>query len=298
MKINDEKTFVRIIDICGPVDATCFEKNVSSMRNAGIVVDYELCDFSSAARLTSKGIRSRLRQLNYGISANKYHYLLIARGGYGSSDLLDLIEWSELEKLKPRPLIGFSDASALQSAFYTRLGWPSLHASMPGSHLWGCESDSDLVIDFLGKRSKWSGKIDIESLNKPDNHNLSGKLFGGCLSVLSNLIGTPYFPRDLHGHIIFLEDTGETSRRLLRYFRQWMQSGYIQQAEAVILGRFSNIESESEDEKWFQKELASRLPCPLFKSGDFGHVQPNIPICTGAIATIREKALHWTLEDL
>ena len=297
MKKNDELISVRIIDVCGLPDQNHLFENISLMRDAGLDVRVSACSLDSTDRLTNKGIETRLKQINTGLFTENYSYLMVARGGYGSSDLLSLLDWVKLEKIDPRPIIGYSDATALQSSFYSRLGWPALHAPMPGSSLWGSGSDVSTLLDLICSKTKWEGAINVKSLKEKYNREISGTLFGGCLSVLSNLIGTSYFPSNFKNHIIFLEDTSETSRKLLRYFRQWIQIGIFEEAEAVILGRFNNIPSESESEDWFKREISKRLPCPVYSSSDFGHVDPNMPICIGAIATIRENSLHWILNN-
>ena len=114
--------------------------------------------------------------------------------------------------------------------------------------------------------------------------------------MLSSLVGTPNLPSDLSGHILFFEDTGESAPRLLRYWRQWLDSGLLKGVSAVVFGRFTEMGSMTEADSWAVTELAARTPCPVFSSRDFGHVTPNLPLAIGAQAEIRHDRLLWNLD--
>ena len=75
----------------------------------------------------------RARALEQGLQETASKVILCARGGYGASELLPLMDWHSLKNVNPKLLVGFSDVSALHSAIYTKLGWPGLHAPMPGN---------------------------------------------------------------------------------------------------------------------------------------------------------------------
>ena len=207
------------------------------------------------------------------------------------------LDWQTLAQNPAKVLIGFSDVSALQSAMFTRLGWPSLHAPMPGSPLWKRGTDVVELMDLLRSDLPWRGEFEVTSVRETTDIECQGVLFGGCLSVLSNLVGTPNLPSDLSGHILFFEDTGESAPRLLRYWRQWLDSGLLKGVTAVVFGRFTNMGSTLEAEAWVLDELAIRTPCPVFSSREFGHVTPNRPIALGAKAKVKDNRLCWRLDS-
>ena len=288
---------IRILALepCGPPDADILGASLKSLRLTGIHVDYQPYDRNAGERLGERGVAERLAQLNAGLGTPRYDYLLSVRGGYGASDLLSLIDWSALAGMSPRPLIGFSDVSALQSAFYTRLQWPGLHAPMPGSPLWTNGPDVDQLTGYLQKGLPWRGAISVIPLTAGAQEACTGLLFGGCLSVLTNLIGTAYLPASFAGHILFFEDTGESASRVLRCWRQWLDGGLLEGVAAVVLGRFSKIGADR-NEDWLRDEMAERTPCPVFASPDFGHVSPNMPLCLGSRAQIKAGSLTWMLK--
>jgi len=162
--------------------------------------------------------------------------------------------------------------------------------------LWQGGEDVGALLDLLRSDRPWTGSINLAPVSKTPELKCQGRLFGGCLSVLSNLVGTPDLPSDLSGHILFFEDTGESAPRLLRYWRQWLDSGLLKGVSAVVFGRFTEMGSMTEADSWAVTELAARTPCPVFSSRDFGHVTPNLPLAIGAQAEIRHDQLLWNLD--
>ena len=72
---------------------------------------------------------------------------------------------------------------------------------------------------FLGNKINFANQSDADDKNRlmqVKNRirtitpgTARGKLIGGNLSVLSAIVGSPYIP-DFKGHILFVEDVGET----------------------------------------------------------------------------------------
>ena len=290
-----DNNLIHVLEPSGPPESDVLDRNLRAIRQQGFEVDYTPCSADAKTRLEIQGIEIRLGALQSALDSNS-RYLLSARGGYGASELLSRLDWDALTKEVPRVLIGFSDVSALQSALYARLKWPSLHAPMPGSSLWQGGEDVRALLDLLRSDRPWTGSIDVAPVSRTPELKCQGRLFGGCLSVLSNLVGTPNLPSDLSGHILFFEDTGESAPRLLRYWRQWLDSGLLKGVSAVVFGRFTEMGSMTEADSWAVTELAARTPCPVFSSRDFGHVTPNLPLAIGAQAEIRHDQLLWNLD--
>lgn len=291
-----EKHSIQVFEPSGPPEDDVLDRNLQALRTAGFEVEYTPWQADARVRLEVEGVRARLGQIQSVLNGN-YPYLLSARGGYGASDIVGRLDWQTLAQSPAKVLIGFSDVSALQSAIFTRLGWPSLHAPMPGSSLWQGGGDIDELARLLSSDLPWEGQLKVEPVGETADIECHGVLFGGCLSVISNLVGTPNLPSDLSDHILFFEDTGESAPRLLRYWRQWLDSGLLAGVNAVVFGRFTDMGSAADAETWVLGELAVRTPCPVFSSQDFGHVAPNLPIAIGAKAQIKDKILSWRLAN-
>lgn len=243
----------------------------------------------------SASLTDRLQELLEALENPDATAIICGRGGYGVSDLLPHIPWHTLKGREPKLIIGFSDISALHSGFFTQLGWPGLHAPMPSTNYWSEHPDLDLPFIYQALTEPEAVfHLKLEDINFGSNHSQShqGWLYGGCLSVLTNLIGTPYFPRQLAGSILFWEDIDEPVGRIFRHVNQWLQSGSLKNVQAIVLGQFTlnqqrfNLESIAE-------EISQRTDLPVFTSLDFGHCSPNIPLMVGAQAEITNNQLIW-----
>jgi muramoyltetrapeptide carboxypeptidase len=238
---------------------------------------------------------SRLEQLLAAIDDPTTEAILCGRGGYGASDLLPLIPWSELLPKSPKWIIGFSDISALHAAFWTHLRWPGLHAPMPATSYWGAHPEQDVALMLTAlTEADTTIRLPVEPLpGRDDQPPISGWLFGGCLSVLSNLIGTPYFPQHMHRAIVFWEDVDEPAGRVLRNVNQWLQSGMLKGVTAIVLGRFTRTTGTDLDWQALGNEISLRCQTPVFHSAQFGHCSPNLPLLIGAEARIANRQLLW-----
>jgi muramoyltetrapeptide carboxypeptidase len=141
------------------------------------------------------------------------------------------------------------------------------------------------------------GEITLEPVPKgAPSGKILGTLFGGCYSVLTNLIGTPYLPKSLRGHILFFEDLDEHPARLMRHWNQWLQSGLLEGVQAVVIGNLLKLGQNIPDNaEYVFEEWARRCPAPLFKSNAFGHLSPNFPLGIGAAAEISSER-NWSLK--
>ncbi len=277
------------------------DRRMAELSQLGIVCKLFDSPYSAEWPYTASSPMQRVESLEQALLDPEVVAILSARGGYGASDLLPHIHWDMLSQVSPKPIIGFSDVSTLHAAFYRRLGWPGLHAPMPGSGLWEA-SDlgvQKLVQILLRTSPEWLEVPVQASWNaRPDFHG-SGLLMGGCMSVLTNLIGTPYFPDIDRPFILFLEDTDESPARIMRYLNQWIQSGTLFHCLAIILGVFRNAKADGSD--WREElgqQFARRTGLPVLFSESFGHIKNNIPIGFGCRGQITPSALLWETKDV
>ena len=289
-------TMLTVLEPSSAPESAVLESNLAVLRQAGIQVRYQRYPLEAGERQAQIGVNTRGQILSSALSDPESAYVLAARGGYGASDLLRYLDWSALSSLPKTVVVGFSDISALQVALYAQLGWPAIHGPMPGSSLWSNGPDVDCLVRLLSSPRPWNSAIGVSPFGSSSTDTtVQGTLIGGCLSVLSALIGTPYFPKTLQGHILFLEDTHETAERVLRFWNQWLDCDLVAGLAAVVVGRFTDL-SGGHDEEWLVTRLAERCTVPLFRSPDFGHISPNHPLVIGADARINGGVLNWRLD--
>lgn len=282
---------------------------VGSLRSKNLSIRFDDLPSDPNWAYTSSTILDRAVALSDALVEGDTDFVMAARGGYGASDLLPLLPWAQLKNATPKFLIGFSDISALHSALYSRLGWPSIHGPMPITSLWNKNTslDTDELLALMGsikKLSSGSGTLPVSLVSSPEPSlpnlpPLNGPLFGGCFSVLTGLIGTPYFPRTLKDHIIFIEDIDEHPGRLMRALNQWILGDCFRGAKALVVGYLRSMGEKIPDNASFVlNRIASRVaPLPVFHTPLFGHTSPNFPVVIGATAMITPLAtgLPWNL---
>ncbi len=281
------------------------QPRVGELRALGFDVAYEDLPADAAWAYTSGTRQDRARALESALCESSSDVVVAARGGYGASDLLVELDWAKLKRSKPKLIVGFSDVSALHSACYAQLGWPGLHAPMPATTLWHKDGQHDDIDALLANLTKFhnggetTGSLPLSVVTPDAPNRLDGTLFGGCFTVLTNLIGTPYFPKSLAGHVVFIEDTDEHPARLMRAFNQWIQSGVLTGAKAIVVGYLRNLGEKIPDcAPFVYQQFAARTPTPVYSTPLFGHTTPNFPLMVGATAAIENQRLSWRMRSL
>jgi len=217
-----------------------------------------------------------------------------ARGGYGAARIIDKINFEPLLH-NPKWIIGYSDITAIHCALY-RLGLVSLHAPMPIN--FGDEVETkisfDLLISYLiGVYSPimWhSNPNDIAGKTE-------GKLFGGNLSVLYSLRGTSY-DVDPTNTIFFIEDVDEYLYHIDRMCNNMNMSDKFAQLSGFISGKFTKMNDNQipfgMDISEILLQYTSNVPVRTFDA-PFGHINYNLPLLYGALATLDVQKTKVTL---
>jgi len=210
--------------------------------------------------------------------------IVCTRGGYGSSRLLECIDWN-LIKEHPKILVGFSDITALSLGLFANAGLvtfsgPMLATEFSSGMLPTVESALyDQLMTPLPHRQLALGR-NVEILRAG---NAEGRLLGGNLSVFCSLIGTSYLP-DLHDSVLFFEDVGEEVYRIDRMLLQLKYAGILEKAVGIVLGTFTSIPNTLQDrriEDVFEEYLLS-LNIPVLMGAAFGHISEKITLPVGA----------------
>jgi muramoyltetrapeptide carboxypeptidase len=158
-----------------------------------------------------------------------------ARGGYGSSRLLDNIDFTTFQK-SPKWVIGFSDITAVHCHIHT-LNIESLHATMPKLFL---QEGGEKSLESL--RKILFGEIFSYEISPNEMNRLGvveGQLIGGNLAILVHVIGSK---SDINydNKILFLEDVNEYLYNIDRMMIQLKRSGKLQNLAGLIVGNFSD----------------------------------------------------------
>ena len=238
---------------------------------------------------------------------------LATRGGYGLTRLLDQIDWGRIAHSVEHGTrwVGYSDLTALQNGLIARHKGLSMWAGPLACDDFG-RSEADGGVDevtrdcFLEAMSGALEAIGFRETGSPrgekafDGLEARGRLWGGNLTVLCSLLGTPHWPK-VKGGILFLEDINEHPYRVERMLLQLQQAGVIDAQAAVLLGDFSGAAKSPLDGGYGIKDavaaLRARTKTPVLTGLPFGHVRTKVCLPIGATVELyvqgRDAILGW-----
>ena len=228
--------------------------------------------------------RARLDDINQALQDDTIDALWCLRGGYGMIRILDGIDYHALET-NPKPIIGYSDITALHAAVQRKCWLISYHGPTAREPMSSFSRDSleravvqqtDPCGAAAGARVLSGGKAD-------------GTLAGGNLAVLASLCGTPYAP-DLSDCILILEDINEPVYRIDRMLQQLKLSGMLRGCKAVAFGECVKCPDDAGGgARPFDEvlgEIVRELRVPCIAGIPVGHIAEQWTIPLGAMATL------------
>jgi muramoyltetrapeptide carboxypeptidase len=222
------------------------------------------------------------------------------RGGYGISRLLDRLDFAAIARARKR-WMGHSDFTAFQLALLARGGAVSYAGPMV-AYDFGARAPSAFTLEHC------EGMLDTHeydlslAMDGPSSGIFEGTLWGGNLSIVAHLVGTPYLPR-VDGGILFLEDTAEHPYRVERLLYQLHHAGVLGRQHAVLMGAFTDYELHAHDNGFDLAAVVaharSRFGVPLWTGLPFGHVRDKLTLPVGGRATLiaRDGAVDLVLRD-
>ena len=233
----------------------------------------------------------RLAELREALLDPAIRAVFCARGGYGATRLLSRL--AALPAPAPKPLIGFSDITALH-LWLQSLGRISIHGPVL----------TQLPLLPQEMRARLFALLESATpappLQATDTYvagTAEGPLCGGNLSMLTRVLGTPYMP-DLEGAVLLLEDVGERPYRLDRMWTHLALAGVFARVRGIALGVFVNCEEKDADCSAADvlRELAAATGVPCAAGFPIGHGALNDAVPLGA--RVRLDAQRRTLTFL
>ena len=229
--------------------------------------------------------------------------VICARGGWGCLRLLDKLDF-DLIKNNPKALIGYSDITTLQLAFWKQISLPSLSGPMAAVEM-SQQMDPFTEDHFLGQinntNDSYQIQFDHDTTQIWKQGKSEGVLLGGCLSMVSHLLGTPYSP-DYLGSILLLEDVGEEAYRIDRYLAQLKQAGIFEKIKGIILGNFIepdiNVKNDSFTIKQVLEEYFAEATYPVIYNFPYGHGTSKFTMPIGSKTIIDSEKNTLTVSNI
>ena len=232
------------------------------------------------------------------------------RGGYGSTHLLDRIDYGLLRS-NPKIFLGYSDITALHLAIHRHAGLVTFHGPM-------------VLADFSSytqagfRRALFDTKPLGAVTNPPETNPLRsahplrtvrpgkarGRLIGGNLSLISRTMGTPY-EIDSRGRILLLEDVDEEPYRIDGMLTQLRLAGKLQAAAGIVFGECRNCRPR-EFQPSFDATLSlgevlddilGKLGVPVLSGLTFGHTEDQLTLPLGVMATLDADKGELVIEE-
>jgi len=315
------KKHIYIFSPSGAVrDKAAFKRGVARLQALGHDVEVDPDALTSHQRFAGDD-NTRLAAIHRA-AASKADVALMSRGGYGLTRIRPGIQYKKVAKAIDQGIlfVGISDFTAFQSAVLARTGaitWagPALCEGF------GVDGEPDEIMaacfdDLLlgqGEGAGWrqnretvstaTNTGDADAVHGQATASLkvsNGMIWGGNLTILTSLLGTPYFP-EVKGGILFLEDVGEHPYRIERMLTQLLYAGVLARQKAVVLGQFTEYKLVSHDRGFKLQSavdwLRRQVKTPVLTNLPYGHVATKVLLPVGAKADLsvegRDALLFW-----
>lgn len=254
----------------------------------------------------------RLADLNAALADPEVDGVWCIRGGYGVSRILADVDYAGFAR-NPKPVIGYSDITALLMALNLRSGVATFHGPIARKAMTPfTRSHFERVLGASVAPGRLERLPAPPGVTVPAEHRVvtlaggvaEGPLIGGNLSLIQCLLGTPFMPA-LDGALLFLEDVGEETYRIDRMLSHLRLAGALDRLAGVIVGQFTEMGRRGADGAMgFDRVLATYLEplhIPVAYGFPIGHVddQWTLPLGVRArldadagVVDILEAAVH------
>ena len=268
------------------------EPALDAVRALGLEpVPYPSCYFANRHGYLAASDEQRAADLNAAFADPSIDGILSIRGGYGAHRILPLLDYDRIAA-SPKYFSGYSDVTALHTAFQQRCGLVTYHTPMPSTEYY--EPVDSFTMDEM--RRALFGAL-TGALPLPEGAHCetlsggcaTGRLCGGNLSLLAASLGTPW-EIDTTDKILFLEDIGEKTYRIDGMLTQLRNAGKFDACAGVVLGAWTDCVPEYPEKTLTLEEIFRDLILPAGKpvlAGlPCGHVLPTLSLPLGELVTL------------
>jgi muramoyltetrapeptide carboxypeptidase len=280
-------------------DPAAFTRGLDHLRSLGHTVQ----DFSANGTRDQRFAASdaeRVAQLHAAALDPGVEMVIALRGGYGLSRLLPSIDFNLLTRSVlegGKRWVGHSDFTVVQLGMLASAGAGSFAGPMI------CDDFSRADLSEFTHQHFWqcvtqdAYRIDVEAKGNPVAR-IEGTLWGGNLTMLCHLIGTPWMPTVQDG-ILFIEDVNEHPYRVERMLLQLAHAGVLHQQRAIVFGDFSGYKLTDYDNGYdFNQMLSylrSRFDMPILQGLLFGHMKDKLTLPVGARCALDSSGDGFTM---
>jgi len=282
------------------------EESINNLRSLGFNVTYSDRMMQKNGYFSSTD-KERAADLIEMFERKDVQGIMCARGGYGCARILPFLDYEVIEN-NSKPLIGFSDVTAIQYAIYKNSNLITFHGPVSISTFsrFSTENFQNVLMnpteELVLKNSTTANNYNPYGTTVISEGTAEGELIGGNLSIAVSLIGTEY-DIDYSGKIIFLEEFIEEPYRIDRMLTQMIQAGKFEDAKGIALGVFKLCEPSKTNPSFADsytlmevlKDRLGNLGIPVIYGLSFGHVVDKFTIPFGVRAELNTKSQELKL---
>jgi muramoyltetrapeptide carboxypeptidase len=254
-------------------------------------------------------IPARIDDMHKMFSDPEVKGIICVRGGYGTPQLLDGLDY-ELIRKNPKLMLGYSDITGLHLAIHQKTGLVTFHGPTglspftEFSQNWFRRANDTKPMGVLGNPTERNPFRPAHPLRTVKGGKARGRLIGGNLTLVSCLMGTPYEP-DVRGKIFFLEDVGEEPYRIDRMLQQLVLAGKFDQCAGVVIGECVDCgPRDFQPSITFNYTLGevldrvfAKVKVPVFHGLLIGHTADQITLPLGVMAAMDADRKELIIEE-
>ena len=286
---------VAIVAPSGPVPAERLDVGTAHLREWGLDVQVmpHVLDTHPDHRYLAGSDAARAADFQEAWLDPDVRAVITARGGYGATRMVDLVDWDALAATDPKVLVGYSDCTVLHQAVAAHLGLVSLHGPMSATVSF---LKSEPAREHL-RRTLFEPEA-TQTLTGPLSHTLvggtaRGVTVGGCLSLLATSVGCGATPPSAAGGIVLLEDVDERAYRVDSFLTYLLRSGWFDGALGIVLGSWQDCDPVEP----VVLDLLAPLGIPIVGELGFGHGPDPLTVPLGVPVELDADAGTLTLDQ-
>ncbi|MGL4451377.1 MAG: S66 family peptidase [Sarcina sp.] len=301
---------IGIFSPSAPITYSCpkrFKRGVQFLENKDFKILYgNLTGKENFYR--SGSIKERANELNELIRNPKVKCIMSTIGGMNSNSLLPYIDYDAFKK-NPKPIIGYSDVTAILLGIYAKTGiitfyGPALVASFGELDPFVSETFKYFENIFINPKlpykienpKTWTDEFisweDQDRSKTAYTNSLitvydgiaEGRVIGGNLNTISGIIGSPYMPDINFGDILFIEDSLKDAATIERSFSLLKVNGILDKVSGIILGKHELFKDSNTGRKPYEilLEVLGDRKIPFLAEFDCAHTHPMITLPIGS----------------
>jgi muramoyltetrapeptide carboxypeptidase len=304
---GDDAPLVSVIAPASYATPQNFENGLEGLREFGL--EPKVCTHARArGPLFFAGTREdRLKDLHAAFADEETEAIFAVRGGYGSNYLLDGLDLERIAR-NPKPFFCYSDLTGIQLRLLDKLGLPAFHGPMAAADFAVRDGVHEASLMAALKGETYSVGAG-EGLRTLKSGSAEGVLYGGCLSILVAMLGTPFEP-ETEGKLLFLEDVGAKPYQIDRMLWQLRTAGKFEGVCGVIFGEMLNCVAAGESLERVGSGVGGQLEevilrffegveVPIAMGLRSGHVtRENVTLTFGVKARLKTNEASAELEIL